>query len=132
VITQELGVLYAPSKPDAEIEFTFELAKVGRYHVAAVLIESVFSSRYQPFLDGRPAGPELDLCNQGEDWTWHTLDLHDLAAGKHRLKFAGRGASPKERTLAQAQFAFGLNSLVLLRLEDMDGYEPTPETHPKK
>jgi hypothetical protein len=132
VITQELGVLYAPSKPDAEIEFTFELAKAGRYHVAAVLIESVFSSRYQPFLDGRPAGPELDLCNQGEDWSWHTFDLHDLAAGKHSLKFAGRGASPKKRTLAQAQFAFGLNSLVLLRLEDMAGYEPTPETHPKK
>ena len=84
------------------------------------------------FLDTRPAGPELDLCNQGEDWTWHTFDLHDLAAGKHSLKFAGRGASPKRRSLAQAQFAFGLNSLVLLRLEDMDGYEPTPETHPKK
>jgi hypothetical protein len=132
VTTQEIGVLYAPSKPTAEIEFPFELTKPGRYHVAAVLVESVFSSRYQPVLDGKPVGPELDLCNQGEDWTWYNFDLHDLAAGKHSLKFVGRGASPKVRTLAKAQFAFGLNSLVLLRLEDMAGYDPTSAAPPKK
>jgi hypothetical protein len=131
VTTQELGVLYFPSKPDGEIEFAFELAKAGRYSVAAVLIESVFSSRYQPFLDGNPIGPELDLCNQGEDWTWCSFDLHDLKSGKHTLKFAGRGASPKKRTLAEAQFAFGLNSIVLLRLEDMNGYEVSVPGDPK-
>ena len=128
VITQEIGVLYAPSKPDAGIEFDFELAKAGRYQVAAVLVESVFSARYQPFLDGKPAGPELDLCNQGEDWTWYSFDLHDLEAGRHTLKFSGRGASPWLRSKAGSQFAFGMNSLVLLRLEDMAGYEPTPNS----
>lgn len=123
VTTQELGVLYAPSKPDAEIAFDFDLTQPGRYQIAAVLVESIFSSRYQPILDGKSVGPELDLCNQGEDWTWYRFDLHDLAAGKHTLLFAGRGASPKQRSKADAQFAFGLNSLVLLRLEDMAGYE---------
>ncbi len=132
VTTQEIGVLYAPSVPNAEIRFSFDLAKAGRYHVAAVLIESVFSSRYQPLLDGQPVGPELDLCNQGEDWMWYSLDLHDLKAGKHTLAFAGRGPSPKKRTLAKAQFAFGLNSIVLLRLEDMAGYDPASATPPKK
>lgn len=132
VTTQELGVLYAPSKPGAEIAFDFELAQAGRYHVAAVLIESVFSSRYQPMLDGKPVGPELDLCNRGEDWTWYSFDLHDLAAGKHTLAFAGRGASPWQRTKAAGQFAFGMNSLVLLRLEDMAGYEPTAKPEPPK
>jgi hypothetical protein len=117
-----LGVLYAPAKPDAEIEFDFETAEPGRYQVAAVLIESVTSSRYQPFLDGKPVGAELDLCNQGSDWTWYSFDLHDLEAGKHTLKFAGRGTSPAHRSQAQPLFAFGLNSLILLRLEDMAGY----------
>jgi hypothetical protein len=132
VTTQELGVLYAPSKPDAEIEFDFELAEPGRYHVAAVLIESVFSSRFQPMLDDKPVGRELDLCNQGEDWTWYSFDLHDLAAGKHTLKFAGRGASPAHRTKALPAFAFGMNSLVLLRLEDMAGYaDATPKAEPR-
>lgn len=132
VTTQELGVLYTPSKPDAEITFDFYVAAPGRYHVAAVLIESVFSSRYQPFLDGKSAGPELDLCNRGEDWTWYSFDLHDLVAGRHTLKFAGRGASPWQRSKAAGQFAFGMNSLVLLRLEDMAGYEATTKVEPLK
>jgi hypothetical protein len=123
VTREELGVLYAPGKPDAEIEFDFDLAEPGRYHVAAVLVESVFSSRYQLMLDGQPVGRELDLCNQGEDWTWYSFDLHDLAAGKHTLKFAGRGASPGRRTKALAAFGFGMNALVLLRLENMVGYK---------
>lgn len=131
ITTNELGVLYAPGQPDAAIEFDFDIAKPGRYQVAAVLVESVFSSRYQPMIDGSPAGPELDLCNQGEDWTWYSFDLHDLGAGKHTLKFAGRGASPSKRTMAKAQFGFGLNSLVLLRLDDMAGYEPEPKVPAK-
>ena len=129
VIKEELGVLYAPGKPEAEIEFDFEIAEPGRYHVAAVLIESVFSSRYQPMLDGQPLGRELDLCNQGEDWNWYSFDLHDLTAGKYTLKFAGRGASPAHRTKALPAFGFGMNSLVLLRLEDMAGYaDANPKT----
>jgi hypothetical protein len=117
-----LGFLYAPAQPDAEIEFDFETAEPGRYQVAAVLIESVTSSRYQPFPDGKAVGAELDLCNQGSDWTRYSFDLHDLEAGKHTLKFAGRGTSPAHRSQAQPLFAFGLNSLILLRLEDMAGY----------
>jgi len=123
-----LGVLYAPAKPDAEIEFDFEIASPGRYQVAVILIESVSSSRYQPFLDENAIGSELDLCNQGSDWTWHSFDLHDLVVGKHTLKFVGRGASPAHRTKAQPAFAFGLNSLILLRLEDMAGYLDSTST----
>lgn len=123
VTQEELGLLYAPGKPDAEIEFDFDVKEPGRYQVAAVMILSVFSARYQPFLDGEAVGPELDLCNSGEDWTWFGFDLHDLKPGKHTLKFAGRGASPIQRTKAPPRFAFGINSLVLLRLEDMAGYK---------
>ena len=113
------GLAYEPGKPEAQIEFDFDVAESGRYQLSAVLIMSLASSRYQPVLDGRPVGPELDLCVLEEDWTWFGLDLHDLAAGKHTLKFIGRGASPQQRTMAPPRFAFGLNSLVLLRLEDL-------------
>ena len=128
VTKPELGVLYAPAKADAEIEFDFEVAEAGRYQVGAILVATVFSSRYQPMLDGAPVGPELDLCNLGSDWSWFSFDLHDLAAGKHTLKFAGRGASPAHRTKALPAFAFGINSLTLLRLQDMAGYlDSTPK-----
>lgn len=123
VTQEEVGLIYAPGKRDAEIEFDFEVAEPGRYQVAAVMILSLFSARYQPFLDGQATGPELDLCNSGDDWTWFSFDLHDLTPGKHTLKFAGRGASPNRRTKAPPRFAFGMNSLILLRLEDMAGYK---------
>jgi hypothetical protein len=84
-----------------------------------VLLRSVFSGRFQPMLDGQAAGPELDLCVPEGDWNWFSFDLHDLKAGSHTLKFSGRGASPQQRSLAQPRFAFGINSLVLLRLEDL-------------
>ena len=131
VTKEELVVSYVTGKPDAEIEFDFEITQPGRYHVAAILIQSLVSSRYQPMLDGQPSGPELDLCNQGEDWDWYSLDLHDLAAGTHTVKFVGRGVSPAHRTKAPSWFSFGINSLVLLRLEDMEGYvgpQPKPES----
>lgn len=120
---EEEGLIYAPGKPEAQIEFDFEVTEPGRYHVAAVLILSLSSARYQPVLDGQPVGPELDLCVQEEDWTWFSFDLHDLKPGKHTLKFVGRGASPHQRTKAPPRFGFGLNSLILLRLEDMAGYK---------
>lgn len=116
---EEEGLVYTPGKPEAQIEFDFDVTEPGRYQVAAVVILSLASGRYQPFLDGQSVGPELDLCVLEEDWTWFSFDLHDLKAGKHTLKFVGRGASPHQRTKAPPHFAFGLNSLVLLRLADL-------------
>ena len=118
---EDEGLIYEPGKTEAQIEFDFDVAEPGRYQLATVLIMSLASSRYQPVLDGRPIGPELDLCVLEEDWTWFNLDLHDLAAGKHTLKFVGRGASPTQRTKAPPHFAFGLNSIILLQLEDLTG-----------
>ena len=119
---EEEGLIYAPGQSDAQIEFDFEVPLPGRYQIAAVLILSLSSARYQPMLDGQPVGPELDLCVPEEDWTWFSFDLHDLQPGKHTLRFAGRGASPNQRTKAPPRFAFGMNSLILLRLEDMAGF----------
>jgi len=117
------GVVYAPGKPDAELEFEFEISEKGRYQVSAILVQSVFGSRYQALLDGKEVGREIDLCNTGNDGNWFGLDLHDLDPGKHTLRFEGRGASPGKRSKTPAMYAIAMNSLMLLRLEDMTGYK---------
>jgi len=116
------GITYLPGKPDAQVEVTFEVKEKGRYQISAFLYHSVFGSRYQPFLDGNPLGNELDLCISGADPVWVNFDLHDLDAGKHTMRFEGRGASANRRSMAPPRYAFGLNYLLLLRLEDMEGY----------
>jgi hypothetical protein len=118
------GLIFRPGVPDGEIEFDFDVAEPGRYRISAMLIASLFGSRYQPMLDGEPLGPVLDMYCRGFDWTEYNFDLHDLQKGTHTLKLAGRGASPHARTMAPKMFAVGINSLILLRLEDMEGYEP--------
>ena len=115
----EEGMIYEPGQPQARIEYEFEVATAGRYQVSAVLILCLSGGRYQPFVDDRPVGPELDLGALEEEWNWFGFDLHDLGPGKHALKFVGRGASPQHRTKAPPRFSMGLSSLLLLRLEDM-------------
>lgn len=116
------GFAYLPTKPDARIEFDFEIDQAGRYQLAAWLMYSLASGRYQPFLDGKAVGAELDLCDAGAEARRVGLDLHDLKPGSHTLAFEGRGASPLQRSRAPRLFAFGLRRLVFLRLEDLKGY----------
>ena len=123
LLKQKDGVSYIPRKEDAEIEFDFEVEEAGRYQVSAYMMHSVFASRYQPFLDDEPLGQERDFCHAGHDPLWVNFDLHDLEPGRHTLRFEGRGLSPEARTMAPKFFAFGLNRLLLLRLQDMAGYE---------
>ena len=119
---EKTGFLYLPGTADAQIEFDFEVAQEGRYQMSAFLTHSVFGSRYQPFLDGKRMGRELDLCISGHDQLWVSLDLHDLNKGKHTLRFEGRGPSSRRRSAAPAHYAFGITYLFLLRLDDMQGY----------
>lgn len=122
LVQKEDGLTYAPRRGDAAIDLGFEVSQKGRYQLSAILVHSVFGSRYQAFLDGQPVGAELDLCYQGIDPIWVSLDLHDLDAGEHTLRFEGRGPSPHKRARAPAYFGFGVNALILLRLEDLAGY----------
>lgn len=118
----EIGVDYSPAVPDAKLSFTFRIAEKGRYQINAFITHSVFGSQYQPYLDDRPLGPVLDLSASGHDPVWTSFDLHDLEAGPHTLRFEGRGASLRKRTLAPPAYYIGLNYIILLRLEDMEGY----------
>lgn len=117
------GISFRPKNPDGEIEFDFELEEPGKYRFSAVLMDSLFGSRYQPFLDNKPLGPELDMNSKGGDWREYVFDLHDLDKGAHTFKLSGRGASPKRRTIGPEFYEVGISSLILLRLEDMEGYQ---------
>ncbi len=120
---EKVGVNYMPFTPDAKISFTFKVEENGRYQINAFITHSLFSSLYQPYLDGRPLGGVLDLCSSGSDPVWTSFDLHDLQAGEHTLSFEGHGLSPTRRTLAPPVYAFSLQYIILLRLQDMDGYQ---------
>jgi len=115
-------VVFWPGRPDASISFRFDVPSPGLYRLDAILNYSVFGARYQPFLDGKPLGPELDLVASGEDPVWVRFDLHRLEPGTHELRFEGRGASVHRRTMAPPLYALGLNYLLLLRLEDVKGF----------
>ncbi len=122
VVAEELRVMYAPRKGDAEIEFDFELDTSGTYQINAFLFYSLFGSLYQVYLDDEPLGEPLDFYRSGADSVWTRFDLHRLEAGTHTLRFTGQGASPQRRSMAPRYFAIGMDYLVLLRLEDMAGY----------
>ena len=117
------SINYMPLTGDAAIEFDFEIEKDGRYRIDALVQYSLYSSIYQPMLNGKPVGPELDMCYSGADPKWIRLDLHRLKKGTHTLRFEGRGASPNKRTSAPPAFAFGMAGISLLRLEDLTGYQ---------
>jgi len=122
VLPQDGAVTYLPATPEASIEFDFEIPQEGRYVVAAVMGYAVFGAQYQPLMDGKPFGGPIDFGGDGLDMLYTRLDTHDLSAGTHTLRFEGRGASPQMRALAKPAYAFGIQSLILLRLEDMAGY----------
>lgn len=115
-------VAYMPMRGDGWLEFDFELEEAGRYQISALIIHSVFSGVYQPMLDGQPLGQVRDFNQTGQDPVWVRFDLHELEAGTHTLRFEGRGESPNKRSMAPPVFAFGMDYLILLRLEDMAGY----------
>jgi hypothetical protein len=125
VLKQKHDLLYMPSSANASIEFDFNVEQDGRYMVQAMLTHSLMAGIYQPLIDGNPAGPPLDLTVSGMDILPVRLDNHDLKTGKHTIRFECRGLSPNKRVMAQPVYAFGMNSLILLRLQDMKGYQET-------
>jgi hypothetical protein len=117
------GIAFRPGVPDGQIEFDFELKEAGRYKLSAVLIDNIFGGLYQPLLDEKPLGPVLDMCSKGADWHEYVFDLHDLESGKHTLKLKGQGASPRQRSIGPKLYGIGISSILLLRMENMQGYE---------
>lgn len=118
------SVTYIPGKPDARISFEFELAEDGRYQVSGIFTFAIMAGVYQVDIDGQAFRQPLNLNIINADDLWKTLDLIDLKAGKHTLTFTGQDVTPPTaRTLGPPAYLLGFHKLILLRLEDMEGYE---------
>lgn len=123
LVPSETDLLYMPNTPDASIEFDLEIEKAGRYQISGVFFFTLMSGIYQPYMDGNKIGNPIDFANSGYTPAFLSLDLHDLEAGTHTLRFEGVDAvSPLSRLMAPKYYGFSVIRFFLLRLEDMEGY----------
>ncbi len=105
------------------MELDFDVPEDGMYRLDVVVNRGLLYSKYQPLVDGQPAGGVLDLGGEGIDPEYVSLDRHEWKSGKHTLRFEGRGPSARVRSTAPEYFGLTLSAIVLLRLEDLAGYE---------
>jgi len=123
VVPSDTGIMYAPNKPEASIEFDIEIEEAGRYNISGVFFFAVIAGVYQPSLDGVKIGNPIDFFAVGYDPKFVALDTHDLEPGTHTLRFESTGVrSPDRRAILPDMNGLGLVRLLLLRLEDMEGY----------
>lgn len=123
VMPMDPFLVYIPSVPNAKIELDFNVEQDGRYQVNGVLLYGILGGVYQVTLDGKPVGGPRDFVMGQFDPCWTSFDTHDLKAGTHTLKFEGVGApSPNARALMPNLNGLGIASLVILRLDDMEGF----------
>jgi hypothetical protein len=116
------AISFTPGSGTGTIDLQFNLDRSGRYQVNGLIYHSVYGGVYQAFLAGTPLGAPMDLCYSGHDPIWTRFDLHDLEAGTHTLRFEGRGDSPNKRSMTVPTNLFSMVYLILLRLEDVEGY----------
>ncbi|MCX5758432.1 MAG: DUF2961 domain-containing protein, partial [Candidatus Hydrogenedentes bacterium] len=122
LLKEKDAVMYMPAQGDGALELDFSVPEQGTYVLQAAMVFAVMAGVYQPFMDGKPFGGPIDFCVEGMDHLPVWLDRHELSAGKHTLRFEGRGSSPKIRAAAKPLFGLGISHLILLRLEDMKGF----------
>ncbi|HNR32925.1 MAG TPA: DUF2961 domain-containing protein [Candidatus Hydrogenedentes bacterium] len=123
VMAMDPFLAYIPGVADAKIEFDLEIPEDGRYQISGVFLYGIPCGVYQPYLDDKPVGGPRDFVMGQYDPYWTSLDTHDLKAGTHTLRFEGTGKpSPNARVLLPNMNGLGVAALVLLRLDDMEGY----------
>ena len=123
VVPGDYYLLYIPLTQKASIEFDFEVQQKGTYRIDSFMIFSLFSGVFQTYMDGKLFGTPIDFSAPGFDFCPVYLDIHELSAGKHTLRFEGVVQTPKySRSMAPKTYGLGIINLMLLRLEDMEGY----------
>lgn len=124
VLPQDPFLTYMPNSAQASIEFDFDVTQDGRYRIDGVFLHGLVAGIYQAFLDGKKLGGPMDFVIANFDPVWRSLDTHDLKAGKHTLRFEGVDqVSTNARNLGPKFYGFGIAYLILLRLDDMEGYQ---------
>ncbi len=119
------GISYRSLVPDGTVEVDFTVPEDGLYQVNAIMQYGIIGGVYQASLNGTEIGAPIDFSATGAfDPLWTRFDLHKLRKGEtYTLKFAGKGKSPHVRTLSGPLHALSISHLVLLRLEDLPGYQ---------
>ncbi|MFO7974140.1 MAG: glycoside hydrolase family 172 protein [Candidatus Hydrogenedentota bacterium] len=118
-----VGRRYFTTGKKASIEFDFEVEKPGRYRIRGLFEDTIAGGIFQAYLDEKPIGLPIDMVLPDSNFIWHDLDLHDLEPGTHTLRFEKVDKkSPTERSIDFKFTRFTLEYLLLLRLEDMEGY----------
>ncbi|NOR75732.1 MAG: DUF2961 domain-containing protein [Draconibacterium sp.] len=119
-VRKEIEVIhFEPETPDGQIEFEFDVNENGKYKISAVLADAIIGGKYQPFIDNKPAGPELDMVSKEGNWTEYVFGLFKLEKGKHTFTLKGKGDSPKMRPSLPKKYYIGISSIILLRIEDL-------------
>lgn len=120
------GFQYLAFSNEATVEVDFSVPEDGRYQVNGIMQYGVLGGYYQAALNGRQLGSPIDFWQSGQDPLWTRFDLHDLKAGEtYTLSFVGQGPSSHRRTASPPVNGIAMSHLVLLRLEDLPGYEVT-------
>ena len=118
-----IGYSYITDKPEGYIEYDFEVEKSGRYNISAFIQDSPAGTFIQPYLNGEAIGLPIDMVAVSGGFKIIQLDLHDLDAGYHTLRFEKLPQrSPNTRSILPEFKIFTIEYLLLLRLEDMEGY----------
>ncbi len=123
VIPQEPAIAYLPDTREGKIEFDFEIEETGRYRLDGIFMFSVMSGVYQIYINDRQVGPPKDFGAVGMDPLWVYLDVYNLEAGTHTIKFIGVDQPSRfERNLTPAGDGLAFIGLQLTRLDTMKGY----------
>ncbi len=98
------------AKPGDTLELAVPVKKAGKYDVSVVLTKARDYAVVQLALDGRKAGPEIDLYHPEVTNTEPiSLGSFDLAEGEHTLSVRIVGANEK----AVKSYMFGIDQLAL-------------------
>ena len=122
-VPAHVGTTYYSAAPNASIAFDFNAAKPGRYRISGMFEDMQTGSVWQPYLDGVAIGRPVDMVVPESQFIMHDFDLHDLTEGTHTLRFVRTAdRSPRKRAIDFGEASFSMEYLILLRLEDMEGY----------
>lgn len=119
-IRQDLGgwsgggqLFYMPGESPASLTLKFTVSRAARYAVNAYYTTSWDYGVYRAYLDGKPAGSEIDLYSASVAQSPRAkLGILDLAAGEHELKFEAKSKNP-----ASKGYFFGLDYVELTPLD---------------
>jgi len=101
-------LFWNPSKPGQTLEFPLDVAAAGNYELLLILTKSWDYGNYQVQLDGKDIGAVLALCNKDVVTKEVYLNVGELTAGAHTLRFVNRDKAPESKG-----YFFGLDSYML-------------------